>query len=143
MQKPGERGSIATWKFFGSSGNIFILSGFFQTISHFLDGFKTIRIFSDHLPFSGQFHNCLDFSRSFPIFQTVSKPSAFFRIISYFPDSVTTVWIFPDHFPFSRRFQKPSGLPCTVVSCIVLSCIVLTCISLSFILLKYAYFGHS
>ena len=48
-------------------------SGFFQIISPFLNGVKTVRIFLDHFPFSGRFHNCPDFSRSFPIFQTVLK----------------------------------------------------------------------
>ena len=42
------------------------LSGFFQIISHFPDGFKTSRIFPDHIPFSGRFQNLPDFSRSFP-----------------------------------------------------------------------------
>ena len=85
------------------------LSGFFQIISHFPDGFTTAPIFPDHFPFSGQFHNCPEFSRSFSIFQMVSKLSRFFQIISHFPDSFTTVRIFPDHFPFSGWFQNSPG----------------------------------
>ena len=38
-------------------------SGFFQMISNFTDGFKTVRIFPDDCQFSGLFQNCPDFSR--------------------------------------------------------------------------------
>ena len=58
------------------------LSGFFQIISHYPDGFKTIQMFPDHFPFSRKRHNCPDFSTSFPIFRTVSQLSRFFQIIS-------------------------------------------------------------
>ena len=63
------------------------LSGFFQIISHFSEGVKTVRIFPDHIPFSWQFQNSLDFSGSFPIFRIVSQPSKISQIISHFPDS--------------------------------------------------------
>ena len=43
-----------------------------------------------------------DFSRSFPIFRTVSKLSGLFQIISHFPYIFTTFRIFPYYFPFSE-----------------------------------------
>ena len=49
--------------------NTFKQSGFFQMISNFPDGFKTVRIFPDVCQFSGRFQNCPDFSRWLPIFQ--------------------------------------------------------------------------
>ena len=82
------------------------LSGFFQIISHFPEGLKSIWIFLDHFPFSGQCHNGTDFFRLFPIYRTVSKLSRFFQIIANFLDGFKAVRIFPDHGRFSRGFQN-------------------------------------
>ena len=63
-------GSIATLKVFvhitEKTPTVPILSKptrFFQIISYFPDGFKTVRIFPDHCQFSGWFQNCPDDSR--------------------------------------------------------------------------------
>ena len=55
------------------------LSGFFQMIVNFLDGFTTVQIFPDDCQFSGRFQNYPNFSRSLPIFWTVSKLPGFLK----------------------------------------------------------------
>ena len=54
-------------------------SGFFRIISHFPESFKTIRIFSDHFPFTDSF-------------TTIQ----IFQIISHILDGFTTIQIYPD-----------------------------------------------
>ena len=83
-------------------------------ISHFPDSVKNVRTFPDHLPFSGQCHNLPDFSRSFPIFRTVSKLSGLFKIISHFTEGFKTIRI---------------ALHCICI-CIAFYCLALCCISL-------------
>ena len=80
------------------------LSGFFQMIVNFPDGFKNVRIFPDHSQFSGRFQNCPDFSGSLPIFRTVSKLSWFFQMIVNF------------------------AFYCLALHCLALHCIILYCI---------------
>ena len=82
------------------------LSGFFQIFSHFPDGFKTVRNCPDLFPFSGSFQNCLELSRSFSLFRTVSKLPGFFQIFFHFPDGFKTLRIFPNHFPFTGQFHN-------------------------------------
>ena len=105
-------GMKTVWIFpdhFPFSGQFQNHSDFFWIIFHRPDNFKTVQIFQDHFPFSEQLYNCPDFSRPFPIFRTVSKPSGLPCIV----------------------------LSCIVLSYILLSCILLSFILLSWILMSW------
>ena len=67
MQRRKKLGSIATLKVFvhitEKTQTVPLLSKryrFFQIISNFPDGFKTVQIFPDDFPLSGRFQNCPD-----------------------------------------------------------------------------------
>ena len=110
-QKPGWQGSIVTQKVFARiTENLLnypdtyriIYSGQIGICPDYLKNFQPVLKLSKYFPF----RNCLDFSRWFPIFRTVSKLSRFFQTIANFLNCFKAIRNFSYDIPFSRRFQN-------------------------------------